>query len=106
MKDFKFYLDQWGVQDVIYQKNTELTTIERQVMERALSEVQNSFVQDFGTEGTFELKFIRQKIGGKGARYVNGTRPVYRISAGDKKTGAILKAHPLWLDRFNKKAKL
>ena len=106
MKDFRFHLDQWGVQEVVYAQNTELTTLEKQTMEKALSEVNASFIQDYGTEGSFEIKFIRVKIGGKGARYVNGTRPVYKITAGDAKTGAILKAHPGWLARFSQNAKL
>lgn len=106
MKDFKFHLDQWGVQEVVYAQNTELTTLEKHTMEKALSEVKAAFIQEFGTEGNFEIKFQRVKIGGKGARYVNGTRPVYKIVAADSKTGALLKRQPGWLARFSQNAKL
>lgn len=106
MKDFGFYLDQWGVQEEIYTNRPGLNMLEKQIMEKALSEITAGFLQEFGTEGKFELKFIRQKIGGKGARYVSGTRPVYKIVAADAKTGAILKAHPKWLEKYSKNARL
>ena len=105
MKDFRFYLEQPGVQLEIYNNRPGLNQLEKEIMEKTLSQVQASFLQDFGTEGSFEIKFIRQKVGGKGARYVNGTKPVYKIVATDAKTGAILKQHPKWLDRFSKYAK-
>lgn len=110
MKDFKFHLDQWGVQEVIYASNAHLTNLEKEQMEKALGRIQAAFVQDFGTTGSFDLQFIRQKIGGKGARYVNGIRPVYRAVATDAKTRTILKRHNLkhnenWLGKFGNQLK-
>lgn len=104
-KDVKFYLDQAGVRDVVYQGG-KLKNIEREVMERALSEVRAAFLQEFGFEGNFNLEFRYSKVGGKGAGYVNGVRPNYRIRAADARTGAVLKRNPGWLGRFAKNAKL
>lgn len=104
-KNIKFYLEQPGVQEVIY-RGSKLRNIEREVMERALSEVRAAFLQEFGFEGSFNLAFLYTKVGGKGIGYVNGSRPVYRIKATDAKTGAVLKRNPGWLDRFSKEAKL
>ncbi len=110
MKDFKFHLDQWGVQEVIYNNRPGLNILEKEKMEKALANVQAAFVQDFGTVGNFELQFIRQKIEGKGARYVNGTRPVYRVVPTDAKTRIIIRNHNLkhndnWLGKFGKQLK-
>ena len=104
MKDFKFYLDQQGVQEVIYH-STKLSETERQIYERALSQATASFLQEFGTEGKFVVEFKRAKVSHIKAQ-AGATRPTYRIKAADAKTGAILKAHPGWLARFNQNAKL
>ncbi len=101
-----FYLDLDGVREVIY-KGDKIKEVEKQTMERALSEVKAQFLQDFGFEGSFRLEFQYQKVGGKTASYVGGAvRPVYKISASDARTGAILKARPGWLAQFSKGAKL
>lgn len=110
MKDFKFYLDQWGVQDVIYNKRPGLNQLEKQIMEKALNEASAAFVQDFGKIGKFELKYTRQKIKGRGARYVSGTRPVYQIVAADASTAIVIRNHNKknnddWLGKFSKNAK-
>ena len=107
MKDFKFYLDQWGVQDKIYNNSPGLNQLEKSVMEKALNEVNAAFVQEFGKIGNFRLEYKRQRVKGKGAKYVNGTRPVYQIVAQDSTTRIILRNYALkygqnWLDKFNK----
>lgn len=105
--DVKFFIDQPGVQESIYQSNKKLQSLERDVMERALSEVRAAFLQEFGFEGSFNLSFQWNKVGGKGAQYIpGGVRPVYKIRAADAATAATLKRHPGWLDKFSKGAKL
>lgn len=104
-KDVKFYLDQAGVRDVVY-RGGKLKNVEREVMEKELSEVRAAFLQEFGFEGSFNLEFAYAKVGGKSAGYVNGVRPTYRISATDARTGAVLKRNPGWLGKFSKGAKL
>lgn len=104
-KDVKFYLEQSGVSEVVY-RSGKLKNVEREVMERELSEIKATFLQEFGFEGSFILEFTYAKVGGKGAGYVNGVRPTYRIRAADARTGAILKKNPGWLGRFSKNAKL
>lgn len=106
MGKIKFYLEQPGVQQVIYNNNTSLESLERQVIENAKSEVEAAFLRDFGVPGSFEIKFIRTKVGGKGAAYVNGTRPTYRLEPADKRTSEFLKKQPLWLAQFSRNAKL
>lgn len=104
MSNVKFYLEQQGVQQVIY-NNTQLEKLEQRVMENAKSQAEAAFLRDFGTAGHFEIKFIRVKVGGKGAAYVNGTRPVYRLVPADAGTAALLKKQPRWLAQFNQGAK-
>lgn len=102
----KFSLDVAGVQQVVY-GSSKLNGIERQVMERALSEAKATFLQEFGTDGNLVLEYLSRPVGGKTAQYLPGARrPVYRIRAGDAKTGAILKARPGWLAKFSREAKL
>lgn len=105
MSKIKFYLEQYGVQQVIYNNNSQLEALERQVIESAKSQIEAAFLRDFGTAGNFEIRFIRTKVGGKGAAYVNGTRPVYRLVAADKKTAGLLKSKPRWLEQFSQGAK-
>lgn len=104
MPKIKFYLEQQGVQQVIY-NNAKLESLERQVIEGAKSQVEAAFLRDFGTVGHFEIKFVRTKVGGKGAAYVNGTRPVYRLVPADAGTTALLKKQPRWLEQFSQGAK-
>lgn len=104
MPKIKFYLEQQGVQQVIY-NNTQLEKLEQQVIENAKSQAEAAFLRDFGRQGNFEIKFIRVKVGGKGAAYVNGTRPVYRLVPADNETAALLKKQPGWLAQFNQGAK-
>lgn len=105
MSKIKFYLEQQGVQQVIYNNNSALEGLERQAMESAKGQVEAAFLRDFGTPGNFEINFVRTKVGGKGAAYVNGTRPVYRLVAADKKTAGLLASKPRWLDQFSHGAK-
>ena len=104
MPKIKFYLEQQGVQQVIY-NNAKLESLERQVIEGAKSQVEAAFLRDFGTVGHFEIKFVRTKVGGKGAAYVNGTRPVYRLVPADAGTTTLLKKQPRWLEQFSQGAK-
>jgi len=101
----KFYLDQPGVQEVIYSNNTELTKLEQRAIENALAQVEAQYLQSFGEPGNFEIKFVRTKVGGKGAGFINGTRPTYRIVAADSHTAARLKSYPGWLGQFSANAK-
>lgn len=102
----KFYLSQPGVQQAVY-KSVKLEHLERDVMEKALAEVSAAFLQDFGFAGAFRLEFVHRKVGGKSASYIpSATRPVYKVTADNAQTAAILKQNPGWLARFAKNAKL
>lgn len=90
----KFWLDRPGAGEEILKGNSKVKKLEQKVMEDALSEIQAEFLTEFGFEGRFELQFKPTSL-----------RSAYRIRAADKRTGAILKAHPLWLDKFAKGAK-
>lgn len=103
-QSIKFYLDQAGVQEVIYH-GVGISELERQTIEKELSQVSAAFVSQYGTDGAFTVEFIRSKVNHPKAP-AGATRPTYRIKAADAKTGAILKAHPRWLDQFNKGARL
>lgn len=95
MANFKLKINQSGVREAILKGNAKLKSLEQDVMMRALSEVKAAFIQDFGTPGEFTLKYDPWP-----------TRSGYQIQAADARTRAILKAHPRWLDRFSKGAKL
>lgn len=75
---------------------SSIKKVEREVMERKLSEIQGQFIVDFGVEGKFE---IVAKVSNPSTKY--GTRRTgYRIIAANAKTTAILKHHPGWLGKF------
>lgn len=103
--DIKFYLEQSGVRDGIY-SNNKLVQLERGVAERALAEARAAFLIEFGFEGAFNLAFFWSKTKSPYSRAIGGVRPVYRIQAADAATGAVLKQHPKWLDKFSKNARL
>lgn len=91
----KFWLDRPGAKEEILKGNSKVKELEQKVMEDALSEIRAEFLTEFGVEGSFELQFKP-----------TAQRSAYRIRATDKRTGAILKAHPLWLEKFSKGARL
>lgn len=90
----KIYYNSSGVQDVLM--GEKLANLEREMMESKLSEIQAQFVMDFGTEGAF---MIEQHTSAPNPKF-GTTRTTFRIVATDAKTGAILKRHPGWLDKF------
>ena len=102
MNKIKVYIEQSDVQAVVY-RNPKLQNLERDFMERALGEVRAAFLNEFGTEGKFNLQFRWGKVN---SPYVNGVRPVYKVVAADAKTTAILKRNPGWLARFSQGARL
>lgn len=102
-KNVKFHLSQEGVKEEIYLGSPKLRELEREVAEHALSEARAAFLQEFGFPPALNLEFRYAKVS---SPYVNGLRPIYRIKAGDARTGAILKRYPGWLGKFAQNAKL
>lgn len=106
MSSIRFSLDVKGVGNYITGSNS-LRELERQTMERALSEIEATFQQEFGRVGKFNLEFEMKPVGGKtGGYFPQGRRPIYRITAADTQTQSILCANPKWLSRFSQNAKL
>lgn len=105
-KDARFYVEQPGVRDAVY-FNDNLRSLEKDVMEKARTEAEAAFLQEFGYAGKFDLEFQYQPVGGKGAAYIpSGRRPVYRLVPGDANTARILNLNPGWLGKFAENAKL
>lgn len=100
----KFYLDTQGVKQAIYQ-NEPLAQLEKQAMEKQLSQVQAAFRNDFGFEGKFRVEFMYRPATAKRAPS-GAVRPVYRLYADDARTTLALKKQPGWLARFSANAKL
>ena len=87
----KFYLDRPGVSEVILLNKRKTGELEYRHMSKLLSEIQASFLQTFGFQGGFELKYKPTQF-----------RTAYRISASDARTSATLKRNPGWLAQFTK----
>lgn len=102
MSKIRVYIEQSSVQNAVY-RSAKLQSLERDVMERVLSEVRAAFLNEFGTEGKFNLQFQWGKVN---SPYVNGVRPVYKVVAADAKTTVILKRNPGWLARFSQGARI
>ena len=94
MSKVGFYYDEAGLSHLL-RHDPDLQKLEQDIMMQRLDEVRASFLQNFGTEGTFEL-WVVSTGGGMNKR----PRTAFRISAADAKTGAILKRHPGWLGQF------
>jgi len=71
--------------------------VERELMERKLSEVQGQFIIDFGFEGKFEIKSQETQPDKNGV-----VRARYIISAADAKTTTALQRRRGWLNKFVK----
>ena len=94
MSKVGFYYDEAGLSRLL-QRDPDLQKLEQEIMMQKLDEVRARFLQDFGTEGAFELKAAST---GGGANH--RPRTAFRICAADAKTGAILKRNPGWLGQF------
>ena len=88
MDKTKFYLDIAGTKQVVL-NGKGIEKLEREYMEKRLSEIEAAFMQHFGFSGKFELQFTPTRL-----------RAVWRIRATDPRTGAALKREPGWLAQF------
>ena len=106
-KEITFYVDQAGVNEVVYRNMPGIRELEEEHMNRVISQVRAQFFQDFGVVGYFNLEFEYRPVGGKSLRYIpGGKRPVYRIVAEDANTKAILKKNPGWLAKVYESVQL
>lgn len=90
MSGVKIWLDSAGIQDIL-KHNSNLQAMEQDIMQQKLNQIQAEFLQAFGSEGNFYISKEEVK-----------SRTRFAIRARDRKTGAILKSHPGWLDQFIK----
>lgn len=90
----KIWMESAGVQDIL--NGDKIASIEREVMESKLSEIQAQFLMDFGFEGSF---MIEEHTSSPNPKF-GTTRTTFRIVASDVRTGAILKRHQGWLNKF------
>lgn len=87
MASVTFVLDQSGGAEIL-RNNKKLQSLQVSAMRGVLADIEAQFFQTFGVEGSFEIvEFTTDRMNAK-------------IQAADKKTGAILKANPRWLDTF------
>lgn len=106
-KEIRFYVDQNGVNEVIYRDNNDIKLLEEEVMNRVISEARATFFQEFGFDPYFYLEFQYRPVGGKSLRYIpGGKRPVYRIRTDDPRAKKVLKENRGWLSKFAENAKL
>lgn len=94
MKKVRTWLNDKGVQDILVHNN-KLEAMEQEIMTRRLSEIQASFFQQFGVEGSFELKAVQTRPS------QSGNRIAFRIVASNAQTQAILRQNPGWLGQFS-----
>lgn len=86
----KIYYDEGGLRDIM--KGQSIQKLEQDIMMQKLDEIKASFLQSFGFEGEFETKVVMTNS--------KRSRASYRIVPSDKKTTAVLKAHPGWMSQF------
>ena len=89
------YYDEAGIREIM--TGAKIEALEKELMERKLSQISAEFVQRFGRQGSFAIK-AEQTSGGRGGR----RRLAYRIVATSRTTTALLKKEPGWLGKFLK----
>lgn len=92
----KIWLDNKGLEQTML-TGSGIERIEREVMERRLSEIQGQFIIDFGFEGKFEIKSQETQPDKNGV-----VRARYMIAAADARTTATLQRQRGWLNKFVK----
>lgn len=84
------YYDEQGLRNIM--KGHNMSQLEQQIMTQKLSQVEASFLQQFGFNGSFTIKAVTTNS--------RRGRITYRIIATDAKTTATLKRQPGWLAKF------
>ena len=97
-KKVGIYYDEKTIQSIM--SGHEIETMEQNMMMQKKNEIEAAFFQKFGVQGKFEIRVVRSqnKTWNGGQRYAG--RVIYRVHSADKKTGAILKAHPNFMKQF------
>lgn len=89
-KKIGIYYDEQGLRNIM--KGHNMSQLEQQIMMQELSQVQAAFFQQFGFNGSFEIKAVTTNS--------RRSRVTYRISTADARTTAVLKRKPGWLGKF------
>lgn len=89
-KKIGIYYDEQGLRNIM--KGHNMSQLEQQIMMQKLSQVQAAFLQQFGFNGSFEIKAVTTNS--------RRSRVTYRIATADARTTAVLKRKPGWLGKF------
>lgn len=84
------YYDEQGIRNIM--KGPEIQSMEREIMQQKLSQIQADFFQHFGFQGNFALKVVMTNS--------KRSRASFRLVANDSRTTAALKREPGWLAKF------
>ena len=91
--NIKIWLNDEGVGQIL-RYNDKLESIEREEIERMLSQIKSEFLMTFGFDGNFAIQAVQTRPGKSHGRLS------YRIVANDSRTGAVLKNNQGWLAKF------
>lgn len=89
-KKIGIYYDEQGLRNIM--KGHNMSQLEQQIMTQKLSQIEASFLQQFGFNGSFTLKAVTTNS--------RRGRVTYRIVAANARTTAALKRQPGWLAKF------
>lgn len=89
-KKIGIYYDEQGLRNIM--KGHNMSQLEQQIMTQKLSQIEASFLQQFGFNGSFTLKAVTTNS--------RRGRVTYRIVAANARTTAVLKRQPGWLAKF------
>lgn len=95
MAKVRIWYDKKNIGNDILKGNQKLKDMERNAIQHALNNVEAQFMQQFGFQGKFEVKYDPTKY-----------RSRFRLIAADARTTAVLKKNPGWLKQFANNMKL
>ena len=89
----KIWWENAGFNEIM--QGDKISTMEEEIMQQKLGEVEAAFFQEFGTEGKFELE---KSIGKPSPKHAG--RVSWSIKPANAKTTTILKRNSGWLGQF------
>lgn len=83
----QFQINLRGGADIL-RRNEKLQSLEQNLIQKIKSQVEASFLQDFGFQGKFDISgFMTDRIS-------------FQIHGADAKTKTVLQRNPKWIDQF------
>ena len=95
-----FYYDQSdsGLKGIM--SSHEMEEMERAIMMQKKSEIEAAFLQKFGVPGAFKFSVVRTPNKTWNGGHYYGGRVIFRIIPDNKRTYALLRKAPGWINQF------